>query len=53
MIDPKTRILDTIVTSVTARDHWIEIGGSWKINRERVMSSFVAVNGQEIKGMVL
>jgi ketosteroid isomerase-like protein len=50
-VSPKTGVLNTIQTSVNARDHWIEVGGSWKINRERILSASVEVNGQLVKGM--
>jgi hypothetical protein len=44
-ISPKTGILNTIYTVITERDHWVQIGSAWKINRSRIVSSYVEKNG--------
>jgi len=45
-IDPKTGVLNTTILTLNERDHWVEVGGVWKINRERVISAFGETNGQ-------
>ncbi len=51
MINPKTVFLDTIQGTVMERDHWIEVGGEWKINRARVLSYSFMTNGKSMKMM--
>jgi hypothetical protein len=53
VVNAKTGVLNTIAMVKNVRDHWIETGGVWKINRERVLSSYTELNGQPVKGVTI
>ncbi len=48
-INPKSGDLDTVQTSVTERQHWTQIGGEWKIDRVRLLDTYMQVDGKPVK----
>ncbi len=48
-IHPGTAILENEVIHVRAREHWINRGGKWQINRMRLLDFSQVVNGKIVK----
>jgi ketosteroid isomerase-like protein len=43
-IDPGSQILYTTFATTQMRDHWVQVGGGWRINRSRVISASRTTN---------